>query len=280
MQMSDADGGKEPQDDAELGEATAKPRKTAEPGSAPLRRAAHILDIVAAGQGELALQQIADAVSLPVSTTHRLIQSLLAVGYVSLDRQRKTYRVGQRLTRLVHMAMATATLAQIAQPALKRLADRFSQAAFLTRLVGDELRLASYVLPAKAEHTLVFPGDNFPIHASATGKATFAFQPEDVIERRLQKPLEKLQPATKTDLDAVRAELADVRDKGYAIIDSELDPGVFAVACPLRPAGADVVFAVGLCGMEYVMRERFPLETYVEALKGAADELAGLIPHG
>jgi DNA-binding IclR family transcriptional regulator len=255
----------------------AKPDK--EPGSAPLRRAAAILDVVAAGRGGHNLQQIADALSLPASTTHRLIQSLLAIGYVSLDAQRKTYRIGSRLTRLFHMAMDTATITQIAEPTLRRISDRFSQSAYVTQLVGDEMLLATYVLPASGPGAGVFPGHSFPINASATGKATFAFQPPEVIERRLSRPLEKLQPATKTDVDAIRAELEEVRIKGYAVIDSELDPGVFAVACPIRIPNSDVVFAVGICGMEHAMRESFPLHTYVEALKEAADELALLLPH-
>jgi len=246
-------------------------------GSAPLRRAALILEVVAAGKGEITLQQIAHELSLPVSTTHRLIQSLLGIGFLMLDSQRKTYRIGERVTRLVHMSMDTATIAQIAQPVLTGLADRYSQVAYITQLVGEEVRLATYVFPSNSKQALVFPGQIFPIHATAAGRATFASQPAELIERQLRRPLEKLQPETNTDPDAVRAELAAVRKRGYAVSDSEVDPGVFAVACPVRSAHSHVIFAVGINGMAHEMHALCPVETYVEALRRAADELARLI---
>jgi DNA-binding IclR family transcriptional regulator len=175
------------------------------------------------------------------------------------------------------MSLDTATIAQIANPILRGLADRFSQVAYITQLISEEVRLATYVLPSNSKHAVVFPGHIFPIHASANAKATFAFQSPELIKRQLRKPLEKLQSATKTDPDAVRAELSEVRKRGYAVGNCEVESSVFAVACPIRSAHSDVIFAVGINGTVREMRAIAPVADYAEALKRAADELARLI---
>jgi len=248
-----------------------------EPGSAPLRRAATILDAVAAAREGVPLQHICDAVGLPVSTTHRLLQSLLAIGYLAFDAERKRYRIGSRLVRLVHISQDTATIKMQADPLLTALANRFRQTAFLTQLVGEELELVTYALPDEPLGSAIYPGGRFPIHATATGKATFAFQPEAVVDRLLRRPLEKLQPATLADPEAVRRELETVRQLGYAVIDSEFDPGVFAIGCPVISASGSVTFAVALVGLGENMRNDHTIEAYAAALKATARDLATLI---
>jgi DNA-binding IclR family transcriptional regulator len=248
-------------------------------GSAPLARAARIVDVVSGSREGLSLQQISEALDLPPSTTHRLVRSLVGIGYLVLDRDRRTYRVGQRLVRLIHMRMGTDKVQSLVEPILMEVVQQFHQVCYLTQLLGEEVRLVAYSLPENAGRTLIYPGEISLIHAMATGKVTFAFQEQELVERHLARPLAKLQKNTQTDPDEVRRELAQVRKQGYAVTDSEFELGVFAVACPVTLPDAGVIFAIGVAGFRSQMFRHHKLADYVGTLKRAADEAARVLAY-
>jgi len=246
--------------------------------SSPLRRIAQIVDAVAASSGGLALLDIANLVGLPPSTTHRTVNILLDVGYLALEPATKTYRIGERLKRVHLLTLGTSSLVELAKPKLVELSEHFMEAAYLVRLTGRGLQLADYCFPTKGSRTLVHPGFEFPLHATAAGKAVFAFQPAPVVSAELAKGLERYMPNTIVGKRAVKAELAVVRERGYAINDAELDPGVFAVAAPIWLAGETVIGAIAIVGIRDRLLARHKLESIAEVLVDAAAGLSQLMP--
>ena len=247
--------------------------ETASGGSAPLGRAAQVIDIVAGTPGGLPLNRIAEEAGLPPSTTHRLLRSLLSIGYLAVDEGRRTYRLGRRLIRVFHAAFGPPNVEAVAEPILARLVETFGQVFFVNQLVAGRAKLAAFAVPSGAPRSLVVPGEFSPIHATAAGKAIFAFEDEAMIERALSQPLEKYQPATMTDPDAIRRELALVRERGYALSQSEFDAGVTALAVPVAVEGIGVTYAIGTAGIETSFFERHSLEQYVAAMTLAAQDL-------
>jgi DNA-binding IclR family transcriptional regulator len=246
--------------------------------SAPLSRAARIVDVVAsAPAGGLTLNQISDGVDLPLSTTHRMVQSLLGIGYLAISEDRKYYQIGRRLMRVVHAAMGTTTIQSLAEPVLSDMVRRVNQVCYLTQLLAGQVRLVAFSMPESRDRSLLQPGETSPIHASAMGKALLAYQDADLIERHLAKPLPQFQPGTITDPALVRAELKQVRERGYAVSDSEFEAGVFAIACPVELPRVGVVHAVGVVGLKSQMFGRLSLADYVGELQVAARELAGVL---
>jgi DNA-binding IclR family transcriptional regulator len=53
---------------------------------------------------------------------------------------------------------------------------------------------------------------------------------------------------TITSRDALQADLAEVRRRGYAVTNEELEPGLVAVAAPVYRDGAAVVAALSVSG--------------------------------
>ena len=58
--------------------------------------------------------------------------------------------------------------------------------------------------------------------------------------------LERLTDRTVTDADQLRGLLDDIRVKGYALVDQEVEEGVRSVAVPLRDAGGTVIAAMNV----------------------------------
>jgi DNA-binding IclR family transcriptional regulator len=245
--------------------------------SKPVRRLANIIDALAASRDGLTLVEIAKRTNLPLSTAHRTTTILMDIGYVSLDPATKIYRLGSRLHRVFMLSVGLSNLKSLARPVLVALAEDLAETSYTTRLTSSGIELIDFCLPTHGSRTLVHPGFEFPIHATAAGKAVYAFQPKDLVKAELDKaPLEKFMPNTIVDKRAVRSDLAKTRARGYAINDMELDPGVFAVAAPIRLADAGVIGAVALCGIKDRMLQRNTLSQVTDAILAAAEQVSRL----
>jgi DNA-binding IclR family transcriptional regulator len=82
-----------------------------------------------------------------------------------------------------------------------------------------------------------------------------AFAEAGVIAGVLDAPLEKLTPATIVDPDVLAAELALVRERGYATSAGERQGDAASVAAPVFGLSDDVVGAISVCGPRYRMSE-------------------------
>lgn len=244
-----------------------------DPTSMPLTRAAQVIDAVAATKEGVTLKKISEAVGLPASTTHRIVNSLVAIGYLATSENDKTYHLGRRLVRVMHVAFGSRNVQAVADPILSRLLRQFGQVFYVNQLIVDKVRLVAFAMLEVAERALIVPGEYSPIHATASGKAIFAFQERSAIDQQLAKPLQKYLPNTIIDPEIVREELEHVRKQGYAVTHSEFELGVTALAVPIDIPYAGVVFSIGVTGLEQQIFDQYPIETYVAELRDAALEL-------
>ncbi|MFC7397752.1 IclR family transcriptional regulator [Chelatococcus sp. GCM10030263] len=246
-------------------------------GSAPLRRAASIVDAVAMFPNGATLTEIAEIVGLPSSTVHRVSTSLVGIDYLEIDRTRRVYRLGSRVRRLLHFTLDAPTLEAVLTPSLRELVQDIKEIAFVARLVGQRIELVHSVLPEPADRSLVYPGHEFPLHATATGKAIFAFQPSEVIQKALQQKAEKYQATTMTRKEDILKALKDVRKRGHAVHDSEYDADVYAVACPIEIEGIGVMYSVGIVGLKERMQREHSLDEVIVRLKETAKALSRVL---
>lgn len=116
-------------------------------------------------------------------------------------------------------------------------------------------------------------GGTYPLHASATGKLILAEQSDEKVAAELPKKLKSYTPQTITSRDALLRELGKVREQGYAILDNELEEGLFAVGCPVRDPGGQLIGIITINGpTQRLKSDRLP-ET-IDKLRQAADEAA------
>lgn len=214
-----------------------------------LARYALILETVAASSLNLSLTEIMRGTGLSSATTHRLVNALLDVGYLTDLGGRKTYRIGPRLIRLFHLAQSPTTVSLLVQPVLQGLVARFGETAFVAKLSGDQVESVASAVPENYSQSHVQPGRVMPINAAASAKAIFAFQPEPVIAKALAAPLHKFTDRTIIDPARLRQNLGEVRAQGYAICADELDPGVLSYACPIHLTGAGVLYSIGIVAL-------------------------------
>lgn len=210
-----------------------------------LDRALDLLERLAHAEGPLGVGELAELTGLPQGTAHRLLQGLHLRGYVRRDAARK-YSLGTASLRLSDAAHRS--LVRVARPFLADLVRRSGETANIAVLEGDDV---VYVGQVSSPHTLrMFAevGRHVPPHSTAVGKVLLADQPIDRVTALLRRTgLAPRTSTTITDLGAFLAELALVRERGWAVDEEEQETGVRCVAVPVGPPGA-VVAALSVSG--------------------------------
>lgn len=213
-------------------------------GIQSLERAMRTLETIAAHGGVLGVSQIAAHSGLAVPTIHRIVRTLVDLGYLRQEPSRQ-YALGPRLLLLADSS--SSILAATARPHLSRLVDELGETANLAMLDGGHV---AYVAQVPSKHSMrMFTevGKRVMPHCTAVGKALLARVPEDQVRALLARNgMLRRTESTITDADAFIAELSLIADRGWAVDDGEQEVGVRCVAVAV--VGSPVTLAVSISG--------------------------------
>ncbi|GAB20067.1 putative IclR family transcriptional regulator [Gordonia effusa NBRC 100432] len=214
------------------------------PGVQSVERAFEILEIIGRAGGECSLSEISEHSPVPVPTIHRLLRTLVGIGYVRQLPNRR-YSLGPRLIRLGEVA--NRQLGALAAPVLHSLVEELSESASLAVLDGDMVIYTGQVPSPHTMRTNTEVGRRVNLHNSGVGKAVLAALDDPRIARLLtQAGLPATTPNSLTSLSTVFAEVERIRNQGYALDDQEQELGVrcYAMSVP----GAPTPMAIGVSG--------------------------------
>jgi IclR family acetate operon transcriptional repressor len=141
-----------------------------------------------------------------------------------------------------------------ARPFLQDLADRTHETVNLAVLDGDQVLNIDQIAGTRSVVSVSWVGHRTPYHCTSNGKVLMAHLDDPQLDRLLALPLEARTPRTITDPDRLRAQLEEVRARGWAQTIEELEEGLNAVAAPVRRADGVVVAAVSIAGPAFRMR--------------------------
>jgi len=121
------------------------------------------------------------------------------------------------------------------------------------------------------------PGARSAMHASGIGKALLSeISPSDVEKILQRKGLEEFTDKTLTSPDALHADLAASRHRGWAFDDEERHSGMRCVAAPIYNAFGEAFAGVSVSGPTARLTERSVAETG-PLVRRAAETITGLI---
>ncbi|WP_305987690.1 IclR family transcriptional regulator [Roseibium sp. MMSF_3544] len=207
-------------------------------------KALDVLDKVAAvGRPVRFTELLSDSVH-PKATLYRLLQTLVSQGMLAYDENQQTYSLGIRLVRLAHAAWRQSSIAPIARPFVRTLAEAVGETVHLAQLDGGQVlyvdkRNAINPIDMYSQAGKIGPG-----YCTGVGKALLAFlEPADLDEAIKKQSFYRYTPSTLASEDALRADLEDIRKEGVAFDREEHEPGIVCIAAPVlsskgRPIGA------------------------------------------
>lgn len=235
-----------------------------------------------AGRQPAGVSEIARALDLPKSSVQRALHTLATAGWIR--------PVGSEITRwsltgkALHVGRHAAgdlSLREAAMPVMEELRRGTEETIHLMVPEGERIVLIERLETPKPVRIVIPLGGSPPIHASANGKAVLAALPAAEAERVLAGGLARYTDTTIDDVEALRAELAAVKARGYATNKGEWRADIAAVAAAIPdPDGRPVASLSISTPINRLPDERRP--EYGSLVRAAArrvsDVLAGAEP--
>jgi IclR family acetate operon transcriptional repressor len=199
-----------------------------------------------AGRAGVTLGELAGRAGIAVSTTHRYATTLLELGVLERDAA-GNFHLGITLISLAGQHLHEDGLRAAARPYLAELVEISGETVHLGIPVGGQIVYVDKVESAKSVRLVSRIGSRASMHSTSMGKAVLAVLDERRRTEILAGPQERHTPYTLTGA-ALLAELARVREQGFAIDDEENELGVRCVGLPIlsalgQPVGAFSVSA-------------------------------------
>ncbi len=190
--------------------------------------------------------EVVDATGLAKATTHRILATLIARGFIALAAD-GSYLPGPKILSLAGRALLRIDISAIAQPFVDDLVPRVQCTVHVGVANGDEV---VYLIRSDSDKPYQMPsrvGLAIPMHSSGIGKVILSGYTDDGLERFVARAgLPYRTPHTITTLEGLRAEVQDVRRLGYALDREENVPGVGCVAAPIRDHTGRITYGISI----------------------------------
>ncbi|MGC9670039.1 IclR family transcriptional regulator [Planosporangium sp. 12N6] len=219
--------------------------------SVSLERGLKILSAFNGSRSVLGIADLARAVDLTKSTTHRYVTTLTKLGYLQQDTETKKYFLGPRVVDLGFSAIESMDLTRVAAPLLQSLADQTGFTVSMAICDGPDVvyvdRRRSGRRNALAMDLNLQVGSRLPAYCTAMGKAILAHKDPQTLRQILERSdLARRGPKTITNREQLMTALAKVRQSGVAVNDEELTPGLRSFAAPVWDRTGEVVAALNV----------------------------------
>jgi DNA-binding IclR family transcriptional regulator len=251
----------------------------------PAERCLSIIELLAEGAGAMPLGDIAERLALPKSGAHRLLATLVELGWAEKDPETSFYRLTMRLAVLGQQFYVATGIPDLCQPILERFAQRCQEFARLAVVDGSSLVWVAHAQGASGG--LVYQpsltSNTVPLFATASGKAWLATLPTDqamhlVMKSGGLKDAHRYGPNVVRSVEALLRELKATGRRGYGLALNEAEFGVTAVAAAIRADdGGPVLGTVSIAGPSARITEKRAHELAPLVLR-TAGELSSLWP--
>jgi DNA-binding IclR family transcriptional regulator len=198
---------------------------------------------------DLTLSELARTLDIPKSSVHGILKTLCEGTLVERDEASGKYHLGVRMVEWGNRAQLELDICRIAAPFLKGLNQEFDETVHLTVLDRDEVLYVDCIESQRRLRTYSVIGIRAPLYCTSVGKAILAFRKDEEIRRiAREKGLKKITATTIDSEEKLFAELARIRDAGYAVDDMEHEDHLRCVGAPIRNAKGDVFASMSVSG--------------------------------
>ena len=242
-------------------------------GLRTLERGLAVLELLGTADSGCPVSEVAQRLQLPMGTTHRLLQTLLHVGYVEQDPRTRRYQLGLKILELRGATVGAMRMAAEARPLLRDLMQRTGLRAHLAVYRGGSVVYIDRVDNPTSLTQYVPLGKRAAAHATGLGKAILAHSTEEEVAALLaRQALTGHTSMTITDAGVLRRELATIRQRGFAFDRGESHDHTRCVAAPIFDYTGRVVAAASVAGSPDEVEPR--LSALVPVVTGIAQDIS------
>lgn len=225
------------------------------------------------------LSEVATATGLSRATARRFLHTLVDLGYAVSNGSQ--FQLTPRVLELGTSYLSALTLPAIAQPRLEALSREVGESSSMSVLDGTDIIYVSRVPVRRIMTVSITLGTRFPAYATSMGRIMLAaLEPEELEALLIKTPPVQL-TARALPAQAVRSEIEAARQRGWSLVDQELEPGLRSLAAPVTDASGRVVAAINIStqsasnSVEDVRREFLP--HLIETARAISTDLSATI---
>lgn len=225
-------------------------------------KAFSIIDILVENNGSMSLSNIATNLSMPVSTIHGLVTTLLDLGYINLNQNNGQYELSAKFFEVGCATSNNWVQLDKIEKVLVNFSKRIDETLVISKLVDNYSMCLFKRDSTNSAISQVSIGHKVMAHTVSSGKCLLAYLDGDEARYLLNK--EELTTSTKntiTGIEEMLKELALIRQKGYALDNEEYVNGICAISKPIFNEDNIAVAAITIL----FIKEKLSLK-YIEGL--------------
>ena len=240
-------------------------------GSKTVMVALSLLDWFGLERQQIGLSEFVNLSKIPKANVLRHLTALEKSGLIKQNLSTKKYQLGFRTLELAYLVNKQFSLRNMVLPYMERIKEATNETVCLQ--IEDNGRGICIERLESSNKLAYLPplGRREYLHAGASRKVLMAFMSDERIGEILNEKLEAVAPNTVTDPLQLRREIKSIREKGYAITESEHVDGVTAIATPIRDRNGYAVASLSVVGPTFRINEA-QIEQYLECLMKATLE--------
>lgn len=216
----------------------------------PIQVAGRIFSIIEtlAANGPCGLLEISSSLNLNKSTVHRILNSLIYMGYVIQDASSSKYGLSFRICELSNQILMKNDIVDIVRPFLKELVAQTEETVHLVQLDHTKAvyidKVESY---SNSVRMVSKVGKSIPLYCSGVGKAILADMPDEKIAAVWnESDIHSITPHTITSYELFMKKISVIRNQGFATDDEENELGVRCIAVSLSSCIGKSRYAVSI----------------------------------
>ncbi len=214
----------------------------------------HVFEYLSDHPGK-ALTNLAKELGEAPATLYRVLVTLETRGLVEFDPVDQVWHIGARAFTIGTKYLRRTSLVERARPIMRRLMEDTGETANLGAEREGQVLFLSQVETHETIRAFFPPGTLSAMHASGIGKALLAQMDEDRLQRYLKsRRLVGFTPHTITDHDALKQELATIRENGLSIDREERNEGMVCIAAPVFDANGEAAAGISVSGPTHRMK--------------------------
>lgn len=238
-----------------------------------VKNAMRILRLFNSKQSEIGLTSLAEQISVPKSTAHRIVSILVKEGFLSKNPRSGRYRLGLSLLTLGGVVSTHREMYREAFPIVSELVKDVNETAHICLLENDEVVYLFRKESERHNRLITSIGRKNPIYCTGEGLCILAFQDNKTIERVLANPMYPYTSKTLTEQDDILRELELIREQGYALSIEQFYEGFMGISAPIRDYSQHVVSSLAIIGStSTITPDKYP--EMIEKVVNAAREIS------
>ncbi len=225
----------------------------------------------------MTIAQLSHKTGIPRAAVRRCLYTLKQLGYA--DAEANNFYLKPKILSLGYSYLSSTPLTISAQPALNEISRELNESCSLGVLEDHEVIYISRSQSSRVMSVALNAGSRIPAYCSSMGRVLLSTFSEDELSAYFSAVrMVAFTDRTVTEESQLRDILNDVRQRGYAIVEEELEIGLRSIAVPVR--GASGMPVAALCiGAQVGRADRSQLEQgFLPLLLNTASDLSVLLP--